>query len=198
MVQNITSYHCILWQKRESMLKSRQWILSDLEMLVSGVFMNGYLNSSPIINLPTNNILQLSAHSLAAWAFCMRLSRVLPSSLIMSGQTPAATPLGFIKFWNLMKSAPKYPPFAMNSRIAEKGKSQFLVLVSAILDKHVFTPRFGYSTCQCVFMLVWVKDMMGNRLWNQHRRQFYLCTEIFNWYRNAKQYWNPTQYIWSN
>ncbi len=34
----------------------------------------------------------------------------------------------------------------MNSRIAEKGKSQFLVLVSAILDKHVFTPRQTYAS----------------------------------------------------
>ena len=43
-------------------------ILSDLEMLVSGVFMDGYLNSSPIINLSTNKILQLmiAAYSLAA------------------------------------------------------------------------------------------------------------------------------------
>ena len=110
----LSYYHCILWQKRESMLVERRhsWIiLSDLEMLVSGIFMDGYLNSSPIINLSTNKILQLmiATYSLAAWPFCMRLSRVLPSSLIMSGQTPAATPLCFIKFWQLMKSAPQYP-----------------------------------------------------------------------------------------
>lgn len=72
-------------------------ILSYLEMFVSCIFLDGYLNSPPIINLPTNKVLQLRTCPFAAWAFCLRIG-VLSSPFIVSSQAPSATSFCVIKF----------------------------------------------------------------------------------------------------
>jgi len=74
-------------------------VLSDLGSLVRGTSLgwDAHLISSSFISLPARAFFQLSTNPFAARTFSIRFSRVLPAPLIVSCQTPTATPLCFIK-----------------------------------------------------------------------------------------------------
>lgn len=98
----------IVWQiqihplddRRERANFRSKHISSYLEMFVSSIFVDCYLNSPPLISLTTSNVLQLRVPCpfVAAWPFCLRLIWVLSPPFIVSGQTAAATSFCVIKF----------------------------------------------------------------------------------------------------